>query len=103
MQKSYPAILAGDDLKLTCKVSDTAAEVKWKKNGSPVTSRARISQNSYKGTLVIENLVSDDSGDYSCEAHNRAGFMSSTLAIEVIGRMAFLLKIINFYMYSIAV
>ena len=91
MQKSYPAILAGNDLELTCKVSDTTAKVKWKKNRSPVTSRARISQNGYKSTLVIENVVSDDSGDYSCEAHNQAGsMMSSTVEIEVMGRMAFI-------------
>ena len=99
MQKPYPPILVGVKLELTCKVSDTTAEVKWKKNGSPVTSRARISRNGYKSTLVIENVESDDSGDYSCEARNQAGFMSSTVEIKVTeikvkeikrtGRMAF--------------
>ena len=89
-QKPHPTILAGDDLKLTCQVSDTTAEVKWKKNGSPVTSRARISQDGYKSSLVIENVVGDDSGDYSCEAHNQAGSMFSTVKIKVRGRMAFL-------------
>ena len=89
-QKPHPTITAGDGLELTCQVSDTTAEVKWKKNGSPVTSRARISQNGYTSTLVIENVVSDDSGDYSCEAHNQAGFTFSTVEIKVRGRKAFL-------------
>ena len=91
MQKLHPLILAGEDLELTCKVSDTTAEVKWKKNGSPVTPKARISRKDGNSTLVIENVVSDDSGNYSCEAHNRAGFMmSSTVGIEVMGRVAFI-------------
>ena len=91
MRKSYPSILAGEDLELTCKVSDTTAEVKWKKNGSPVTPKARISRKDDNRTLVIKNVVSDDSGNYSCEAHNRAGFMmSSTVEIEVMGRIAFI-------------
>ena len=90
MQKPYPPILAGVKLELTCKVSDTTAEVKWKKNGSQVTPKARISRKDGNSTLVIENIVSDDSGDYSCEAHNQAGFMSSTVEIKVKGRMAFL-------------
>ena len=90
MQKPYPTILAGDDLELTCNVSDTTAEVKWKKNGSPVTSKARISRKDDKSTLVIENVVIDDSSNYSCEAHNQAGSMSSTAEIKVMGRMAFL-------------
>ena len=94
MQQPYPPILVGVKLELTCKVSGTTAEVKWKKNGSPLTPRARISQNGDKSTLVIQKVVIDDSGDYSCEAHNQAGFMSSTVEIKVTkiketGRMAF--------------
>ena len=96
MQKSNLSVLAGEDLELTCKVSDTTAEVKWKKNGSPVTPKARISRKDGNSTLVIENVVRDDSGDYSCEAHNRAGFMmSSTVDIEVIGRIAFIVVFKN--------
>ena len=103
-QKPYPKIPAGGNLVLTCTVSDTTAEVKWKKNGSPVTSRAHISQNGYKSTLVIKNVQSDDSGDYSCEARNQAGFMSSTVEVKVTelkgtGRMAFVAVFFFFLLF----
>ena len=87
--KSFPPFLVGDDLTLTCEVSGEKVEVKWKKNGSPVTSRARISQKGDRSTLVIKNVETVDSGDYSCEAHNEAGFMSSAVEIKVRGRMLF--------------
>ena len=38
-------------------------------------------------TLVISNVGSDDSGDYSCEARNPAGSSSSTVKIRVAGRV----------------
>ena len=82
--------MAGDVLQLTCIVSDTTVEVKWKKNGSPVSPRARISRDGDRGRLVIENVRSDDSGVYSCEAHNQAGVtVSSTLEIKVQGMIAY--------------
>lgn len=57
------------------------------KNGAPVSPRADISENGYVGVLVIEGIETDDSGDYSCEALNRAGSMSSTVQIKVRGKI----------------
>ena len=86
----HPTMEEGDELKLTCNVSEATSEVKWQKDGVSVSSRANISQIGDKSILVIKNIKTSDSGDYSCEAHNQAGFMSSTtVEINVKGKMTF--------------
>ena len=89
MESPYPTILAGEDIKLTCKVSGLKVEVNWKKNGLPVpkNEKVRVSRVGDSSTLVISNVGSDDSGDYSCEARNPAGYSSSTVKIRVTGRV----------------
>ena len=77
--------MEGDTLTLTCKVSESASEIKWKKNGDLVTSKAGSKEGDKKDTLVITNVDTDDSGYYSCEAHNQAGFSSSSVEIRVRG------------------
>ena len=64
-------------------------EVNWKKNGLPVpkNEKVRISRVGDSSTLVISKIGSDDSGDYSCEARNPAGYSSSTVKIRVTGRV----------------
>ena len=64
-------------------------EVNWKKNGLPVpkNEKVRVSSVGDSSTLVISNVGSDDSGDYSCEARNPAGSSSSTVKIRVAGRV----------------
>ena len=64
-------------------------EVKWKKNGLPVpkNENVRVSSVGDSSTLIISNVGSDDSGDYSCEARNPAGYSSSTVKIRVTGRV----------------
>ena len=64
-------------------------EVNWKKNGLPVpkNENVRVSSVGDSSTLVISNVGSDDSGDYSCEARNPAGSSSSTVKIRVAGRV----------------
>ena len=64
-------------------------EVNWKKNGLPVpkNEKVRVSSIGDSSTLVISNVGSDDSGDYSCEARNPAGSSSSTVKISVAGRV----------------
>ena len=80
-------ILAGEDIKLTCKVSGLRLEVEWKKNGLPVpkNEKVRVSWGDDSSTLVINNVGSKDSGNYSCEARNSAGYSSSTVKIRVTG------------------
>ena len=64
-------------------------EVNWKKNGLPVpkNENVRVSSVGDSSTLVISNDGSDDSGDYSCEVRNLAGYSSSTVKIRVTGRV----------------
>lgn len=73
----------GDRLELTCKGSESTVEIKWKKNGALVTSRANRTSTL---KLVVKKVEISDSGNYSCEAHNQAGFMSSTVEIKVRGK-----------------
>ena len=85
---SYPIILEGGELKLTCKVSKSTSKVEWKKNGGTITSSSRvhISRSGDESILVIKNVGSGDSGDYSCEAHNQAGLTSMPSTVEIIVR-----------------
>ena len=61
-------------------------EVNWKKNGLPLPKNDANTLGD-SSTLVISNVGSDDSGDYSCEARNLAGSSSSTVNISVAGRV----------------
>ena len=82
-------MMKGDKLTLTCTVSESTSEIKWMKNGASVSPRADISDKGDKSTLVIENVETGDSGDYSCEALNQAGSVqSSTVEIKVRGKRA---------------
>ena len=79
--------MAGDTLKLTCKVNRVTLNIKWKKNGASDIPRAQIGPRiGDEITLYIENVVQDDSGVYSCEAYNMAGAVSSTVKITVRGK-----------------
>ena len=61
-------------------------EVNWKKNGLPLPKNDSNTLGD-SSTLVISNVGSDDSGDYSCEAANPVGSSSSTVKISVEGRV----------------
>ena len=64
-------------------------EVNWKKNGLPLleNEKVRVGRVGDSSTLVISNVGSDDSSDYSCEARNPQGSSSSTVKIRVAGRV----------------
>ena len=80
--------MAGDPLKLTCKVNRVTSKIQWKKNGASDIPRAQIgSRVSDERTLYIEKVVPDDSGVYSCEAYNMAGAVSSVVKIKVRGKL----------------
>lgn len=79
--------MAGDALKLTCKVNRVTMNIKWKKNSASDIPRAHISPRlGDEITLYIKNVVPDDSGVYSCEAQNMAGTVSATVKITVRGK-----------------
>ena len=84
----HPTLMAGDALRLTCKVNKVTSQIKWKKNGASEIPRAEIGPRvGDESTLHIANVEPSDSGDYSCEAHNKAGTMSSTVKITVTGKI----------------
>ena len=84
----YPANLTGSEggaIQLSCsstanpkyiypKISD------WKKNGKPLVASKRITF--ALGRLTINNVILEDSGNYSCTLENTAG--SSTRSANVI-------------------
>lgn len=80
--------MEGDALRLSCRVNKVTLQIKWKKDGASEIPRAEIGQRvGDESALHIASVVSDDSGDYSCEAHNRAGTVSSTVKITVRGKI----------------
>ena len=79
--------MAGDALRLTCKVNRVTVKIKWKKNDASDIPAAQIGPLvGDESTLYIKNVVPDDSGVYSCEASNMAGTVSSTVKITVRGK-----------------
>ena len=79
----YPTMLEGDKLTLTCKTNEVTSQIKWKKNN------ININENSDSSILVIEKVEVSDSGKYSCEALNKAGSASSSVDIEIRGKIVF--------------
>ena len=90
----YPALTAGDNLTLTCNVNEETINVTWKKDGDSPPERAKIDTrfDDRKSKLAITEVVKEDSGVYSCEAHNKLGFVAlSSLKINVKGKLVLLL------------
>ena len=93
--KPYPKLSTGDELRLTCQVNKATVAIKWKKNDDDVIPRAQIDTqvDNRMSKLIIEEVVEGDSGEYSCEAHNRPGIVArSTVKIivkSVEGKMSF--------------
>ena len=73
----YPTLTTGDELRLTCRVNEATVKIIWKRNGGPVSPTAQIDTrlDDQLSTLVIEEVLEDDSAEYSCEAHNTPGVM----------------------------
>ena len=71
---------------LTCQVNKATLEIKWKKNGFSEIPRAQIERTESISVLSIQNVVTSDSGEYSCEAHNQAGYDSFPVTVKVEGK-----------------
>ena len=82
---SHHSLLEGERLSLTCQASEATKDIRWTKDDGPVTTRAIIYPTGNKSTLVIENVLTSDSGKYSCIANNKAGSASSFVDITVTG------------------
>ena len=83
--KPYPSLLEGEQLTLTCQANEATEEIRWTKDDVPLNTRANIYPIGKNSTLVIEKVLSSDSGKYSCMAFNKAGSASSSLDIRVTG------------------
>ena len=90
--RPYPKLTIGDELRLTCKVNSVTVAIVWKKNDDVRITRAQIDTHidDEVSKLFIGGVVEGDSGEYSCEAHNRPGIVArSTVKINVNGKMIF--------------
>ena len=83
--KPHSSLLEGERLTLTCQANEATNEIRWTKDGVPVNTRASISSIRNNSTLVIEKVLTSDSGKYSCKAVNKAGSASSSVDIRVTG------------------
>ena len=77
--------LEGERLTLTCQANEATEEIRWTKDDTPVNRRANIFPIGNNSTLVIEKVLTSDSGKYSCMAVNKAGSASSSVDITVTG------------------
>ena len=83
--KPHPSLIEGERLTLTCQANQDAKAIRWNKDDVPVNSRANIYPIGNNSILVIENVLTSDSGKYSCKAVNKAGSASSSVDIRVTG------------------
>ena len=81
----FSFLLKGERLTLTCQANEATKEIRWTKDDVSVISRAKIQQIGKNSTLVIEKVLTSDSGKYSCKAVNEAGSASSSVDITVTG------------------
>lgn len=86
--KPYPTLTQGDKLRLTCSVNKATVNITWKKDGDPVKERAVIETQLDETTsyLIIAKVVEEDSGEYSCEAHNRVGNVARSIVMIKVNR-----------------
>ena len=83
--KPHPSLLEGERLTLTCEANKATKEIRWTKDDPSVNTRANIEQIGNNSTLVIEKVLTSDSGKYSCMAVNKAGSASRSVDITVTG------------------
>ena len=83
--KAHPSLIEGKRLTLTCQANEATKKIRWTKDGVAVSPRAKINPIENPSTLVIEKVLTNDSGEYSCRAINNAGSASSSVNISVRG------------------
>ena len=85
--KPHAPLLEGERLTLSCQANEDTEEMRWTKNDVPMNRRANIYPNGSNSTLVIEKVLTSDSGIYSCMAVNKAGSSSTSVHISVTGNL----------------
>ncbi|PFX16227.1 Hemicentin-2 [Stylophora pistillata] len=83
VSESHQTLTTGDVFALTCKVNEETINIAWKKDGESLKERAVIDTRLHarKSKLVITEVVEEDSGEYSCEASNKAGTVAHSSVI----------------------
>lgn len=73
----------GDDVSLRCELSKPGIRVEWRKGGMVIqpSNKYEMKQEGCVQELCIHNLVSEDSGYYTCDA----GDQLTTAALAVQG------------------
>ncbi|XP_061537629.1 neural cell adhesion molecule L1-like protein isoform X12 [Phycodurus eques] len=74
----------GSDVHIKCSVSGKPQpDIMWKKNGHIFEDDPLNNKRVLDDTLVLHNVMADDSGVYQCEAVNRHGLVLSNINIMV--------------------
>lgn len=81
----------GDRASLTCSVvkGDLPLTINWRKDSRPIdpTQHMSVKQvDQYNSILVIDNLGSDHTGNYSCVVRNSAAEVENSQALLVNGK-----------------
>lgn len=78
----------GDDVSLRCELSKPGIRVEWRKGGMVIqpSKKYEMKQKGCVQELCIQNLVSEDSGYYTCDA----GDQLTTAALAVQGSCSLL-------------
>ena len=89
----YPTLIQDDKLRLTCSVNEATVNITWRKDGDPIKERVVIYTQLDETTsyLVVEKVVEEDSGEYSCEARNRLGNVARSIVMIKVNRKLALL------------
>lgn len=80
----------GQDITITCTVSegDLPLGIRWLLNGNPVESYRSINSAKFgkrNMVLSIESVTAEHTGNYTCEASNKAGTVSYATDLQVYG------------------
>lgn len=78
----------GSSVRLACRAMGTPEPTfQWYKDDQPISAGGRydISQSVSGFTLVIKDCQVEDSGEYKCEATNKAGSVSTAAKVTVTG------------------
>ena len=87
-------VFAGDGVQVTCYVSrgDLPLSITWTFNGVPISSATSkqtgivaSQSNSRTSILSVESVSANHSGEYSCEASNRAATVEHVAVLMVNG------------------
>uniref|UniRef100_A0A3Q0S108 Ig-like domain-containing protein n=1 Tax=Amphilophus citrinellus TaxID=61819 RepID=A0A3Q0S108_AMPCI len=70
-------VTEGKSVVLHCELNKPAASVEWRRGGEPLKNGDNIkTTDNGECTLAIKNLISSDSGIYTCEVVNKFGVTS---------------------------